>query len=227
MTKKGFTLMELLVSIFITGMVMLSLVAMWRTSSNHTAQAQRQSIIKNDSTIFLRKLYSDFVFASDVICPWGYTGSTPCSHNNEYIALKNAVIDYSNISSPKILRTTAPVCGTSNNQWLEGLDGMTGHCIKPSYVIYVYDADNHMVYRCTNNFLETTSNMLISTLISTAHNYCSNESNREVVMPYVSGFSITSGDDMVAKYEIRRNFGQDIPDVYFRVSHILPTRRGI
>ena len=47
--------MELLVSIFITGMVMLSLVAMWKTSSNQTAQAQRQSIIKNDSIDHIKK----------------------------------------------------------------------------------------------------------------------------------------------------------------------------
>lgn len=228
MTKKGFTLMELLVSIFITGMVMLSLVAMWKTSSNHTAQAQRQSIIKNDSTIFLRKIYSDFVFASDVICPWKYGGSSQCN-DDEYIALKNAVINYDidNISTIRISRTTAPICGSSNNQWLEGLEGMAGHCIKPSYVVYVYDRDADMVYRCSNNFLDSSTSMTKQNLINEAHAYCSNESNREVVMPYVSDFEITGVNELTVQYEIRRSFGADIPDVYFRVRHILPARRGV
>ncbi len=229
MTKKGFTLMELLVSMFITGMVMLSLVAMWKTSSNHTAQAQRQAIIKNDSTIFLRKIYSDFVFSSEVICPWAYGGTNLCN-KDEYISLKEAVLFYDTTDNTvKITRATGPVCGSSNNEWGEdgNLNDIASRCIKPSYIVYVYDTRSDMVYRCRNNFLDgSNATMTVQNLISAAHTYCSVEDNREMVMPYVSKFSLRRPSEMEVSYEIRRVFGADIPDVYFAVKHILPMRRG-
>jgi len=232
MTKKGFTLMELLVSIFISGMVMLSLVAMWKTSSNHTAQAQRQSIIKNENTIFLRKLYSDFVSASEIICPWGHSTGGPTNCSSKYIAVKEAVIDPDDHS--KLIRITKNVCGASNNAWAsdESLTSISSRCIKPSYVVYVREGEN--VYRCRYNFLDGTDETIsINTLVNNASCTSSNTS-REIAMPYVTNFVLqmsNSGSDLSPElsidYTIHRDFGGDIPPVHFRFKRLLTLKRGV
>lgn len=229
MTKKGFTLMELLVSIFITGMVMLALVAMWKTSSNHTAQAQRQSIIKNESTIFLRRIYADFVMASEVICPWSYQqGGVVCSADT-YIALKEAVVDPNNINN--VMRITAPVCGSGGNSWGEegNAEAIAKRCVKPSYIVYKFE--NHMVYRCKDNFLDgTNTTQTINSLISTATGFCNNSSNREMIMPYVNNFSLTANSaspELLIDYTVRRDFQGDIPPVLFKFRRFLSKKRGV
>lgn len=244
MTKKGFTLMELLVSIFITGMVMLSLVAMWKTSSNQTAQAQRQSIIKNENTIFLRKIYSDFVSASEIICPWGYSkGGVACTSNaNEeyYLAVKEAVVKQGN--SGRLIRTTNPVCGAGHNSWASAdtLDAMAARCLKPTYVVYVFDKSNHFVYRCSDNFLTGTNDTEVSlaSLKGTAEAYCSSDAgNREIVMPYVSDFSLSipstavSGHtvvypELLVEYTVNRDFGEGIPPFIYKFKRYLTKKRG-
>lgn len=233
MTKKGFTLMELLVSIFISGMVMLSLVAMWKTSSNHTAQAQRQSIIRNESTIFLRRLYNDFISASETICPWGHS-NTPSwiCNKNEYIAVKEAVLDPED--SGRLIRITEPVCG-SGSSWAdeENLQSISSRCIRPSYSVYIYD--NNTVFRCHSEFLTDSKKIAIKTLITTAHAYCSADSgHRENVMPYVSNFllqgSMAGSDkapELLIDYTVDRNFGPDVPPVHFRFKRFLTLRRGV
>ncbi len=229
MTKKGFTLMELLVSIFISGMVMLALVAMWKTSSNHTAQAQRQTIIKNENTVFLRKIYSDFISSSEIICPWSYSKGGASCNDGEYISVKEAVINPEN--RDQLMRITNPICGASNNAWATGdtLGNMVSRCIKPSYTIYVFDKDSMQVYRCKNNFLTENKVINISTLISDAHSFCSTASNRENIMPYVSDFSLTIPSDSISElfidYTINRDFGEGTPPVYFKFKHFL-TRKG-
>ena len=237
MTKKGFTLMELLVSIFITGMVMLALVAMWKTSSNHSAQAQRQSIIKNESTIFLRKVYSDFVMASEVLCPPTYPNGTICG-GNVYIAVKEAVVDPDNTN--KLVRITAPRCGSGNNSWGEenSAQSMISRCVKPSYVVYRFS--NNMVYRCKHNFLDGgDTTMDISSLLSTATSTCSDTGNMEMIMPYVLNFSMVIPDrtdeggavvkspDLLVDYTVRRDFQGDIPPVLFRFRRSLSRKRGV
>ena len=236
MTKKGFTLMELLVSIFISGMVMLALVAMWKTSSNHTAQAQRQSVIRNDNTIFLRRFYADFVSASEVICPWVYTKGGKMCTKNEYIAVKGATINPNNID--QLIRITEPVCGSGNNSWAteEDLSSMSARCIKPSYTIFVYDSDHHIVYRCHDNFLDGANKIMdISTLINTAHNYCSeNGGHRETAMSYIHNLNISptsSGSDrapeLLIEYTINKNFTADVPPVFFKFKRLLTLKRGV
>ena len=229
MTKKGFTLMELLVSIFITGMVMLSLVAMWKTSSNQTALAQRQSIIKNENTIFLRKIYSDFVSASEIICPWGYSQGGIACRNNEYIAVKEAVLKQDDPT--KLVRITKNVC---SGDW--GTDGnladMAARCIEPSYVVYVFDGG--AVYRCSNKFLSSATPKSLSSLKSDAHNYCSADGgHREMVMPYVSNFSLSvpnvgssKGSELLVEYTINRDFGSGIPPYIYKFKRYLTKKRG-
>lgn len=244
MTKKGFTLMELLVSIFITGMVMLSLVAMWRSSSNQTSQAQRQSIIRNESTIFLRRLYSDFVSASVSIRPWFYTiETTPTVSSDTYIAVKEAVIDADTIgtNSLGLIRVTGPVCGSGNNSWAtnEDIDAISRRCIKPSYVVYkVVEVADEMqngrqdIYRCSNTFLDSNSNTItISNFMSQVNTYCDYENQRERfenVMPYVTNFTLSKEGDygLRINYTVNRAFEADIPPVNFKFNHLLTVKRG-
>lgn len=219
--KKGFTLMELLVSIFISGMVMLSLVAMWKTSSNHTAQAQRQSIIKNDNTIFLRKFYTDFVMADDIVCPWGFSDTDPCTtYDGQFFAINHAKVDTSDLS--KIKRTTGPVCGgnfTDNTN----LSNISNRCLKPSYIVYT--VRDNAVYRCSKVFLDQNVNSVsISDFLSDAKTYCDEEENNELIMPYIQYSSITIPveggiiypESLKLEYAVRRDFAGDIPPVYFK-----------
>lgn len=241
MTKKGFTLMELLVSIFITGMVMLSLVAMWKTSSSQTAQAQRQSIIKNENTIFLRKIYTDFVSASEIICPWGYSKDGVTCQNGYYIAVKEAVVVKQG-DSTKLVRITNPVCGTGKDSWATGetLGEIAARCIKPSYVVYVFDNNSHFVYRCINNsnFLTDSSEISLGDLKNAAQTFCGQDSgNREVIMPYVANFSLSIPSKIVSnhtvmfpellvEYTINRDFGEGIPPFNYKFKRYLTKKRG-
>ena len=232
MTKKGFTLMELLVSIFISGMVMLALVAMWKTSSNHTVQAQRQSVIRNESTIFLRKIYSDFVSASEVICPWGYSlESQPASiicPANVYIAVKEAVL--SPQDATKLIRITKP---SEENEWAtnENMSSIILRNIEPSYTVYCFKED-HKIYRHNQKFLNAAEdNVNITDVISSAVGLCDGDEG-EVIMPYVENFILTTDDsgvrypELSISYTVRREFGKDIPDVYFKFQRHLTKKRG-
>lgn len=232
MTKKGFTLMELLVSIFITGMVMLSLVAMWKTSSNHTSQAQRQAIIKNESTSFLRKFYSDFVSANDIICPWSLTAveniGNPCIAN-EYISVKNASVDLAD--NTKLVRTTKPAC---NKNWatVENVTSIQERCVKPSYTVYRFE--NNTIFKCSNTFLDgEDENILISTFVNNARNYCKENENKELIMPYVSSFTVTIPvnediiyPELLLDYTVERNFSSDIPPVFFKFKRYFVRKKG-
>ena len=237
MTKKGFTLMELLVSIFISGMVMLALVAMWKTSSNQTAEAQRQSIIKNENTIFLRKLYSDFVSASEIICPPGHASiSYPSCNSKTYIAVKGAVIS-TNTGQLQLKRITGPICGPTHNKWSDEMgedftevEAMAGRCVKPSYVIYLFDDTQKRLFRCTDNFLVNNNTPVdVSSLINTAQARCSEPAFRELIMPYVDWFVFQSdsSSELKVDYTIRRDFGNDIPPVYFKFTRYFTRKRGV
>jgi prepilin-type N-terminal cleavage/methylation domain-containing protein len=67
--KKGFSLMELLVALFIGSMVTVALVSMWRGASMQTAQGQRQAVVRNNLSIFLRGLHKDITEADLIIYP--------------------------------------------------------------------------------------------------------------------------------------------------------------
>jgi prepilin-type N-terminal cleavage/methylation domain-containing protein len=67
--RKGFTLMELLVALFIGGMVTIALVSVWRAVSIQTSQGQRQAIVRNNMSIFLRMLYKDLTEADVILYP--------------------------------------------------------------------------------------------------------------------------------------------------------------
>ncbi|MDR1124140.1 MAG: prepilin-type N-terminal cleavage/methylation domain-containing protein [Elusimicrobiota bacterium] len=68
-STKGFSLMELLVALFIGSMVTVALISMWRGASMQTAQGQRQAVVRNNLSIFLRGLHKDITEADLIIYP--------------------------------------------------------------------------------------------------------------------------------------------------------------
>ena len=235
MAKKGFTLMELLVSIFITGMVMLALVAMWKTSSNHTAQAQRQSVIKNENTIFLRTFYNDFVAASEVLCP--NVNVSICNESNTvYIAFKNAILDPKDTKN--IVRLTKPACGSNTDSWGDPTQpaDVENRCIKPSFVVYEFK--NSGVYKCTKDFLDNSSDSMSISDFSAILTECTGIKNTDLILPYVQSFSMSvptigSGDNLVVypeillDYTVKKDFSGDVPPVYFRMKRYFVRKNGV
>jgi len=248
MTKRGFTLMELLVSVFITGMVMLSLVAMWKTSSNHTVQAQRQSFLKNENTIFLRTFYNDFVSASEVFCLQNapiYTTSALVNlcHTNRYVALKDAVLTEETDSNRSVIaRLTRPVCngtngwGTGNNYKID----LEERCVKPQFVVYDFAEGN--VHKCHGEFLTSPNmsenSMSINEFENLVNNACPygtyNTENWEILLPYVKNFYLalaTRGSveypEIAIDYFVEKKFETDAPPILFRMKRFFVLKRGI
>ena len=223
--KKGFTLMELLVSIFITGMVMLALVAMWKTSSSHTSQAQRQAIIKNENTIFLRKLYTDFISASEIICPWGLDYTFNSCTSNIYIAVNNARITKDIESNLFLTRTTGPVC---SSQFAEGEDAIYKKCIKPTYAVYVYENDG--VYKCNGEFNIDSESIKLDDFYELATTNC-NAENKELILPYVSQFSLSipqeHKESLLVEYTINKIFSGDVPPLYLKFRRYFIKHKGV
>jgi prepilin-type N-terminal cleavage/methylation domain-containing protein len=67
--KKGFTLMELLVAVFIGSMVTIALVSVWKAASMQTSEGQRQTIVRNNLSIFARGLHRDITEADVILFP--------------------------------------------------------------------------------------------------------------------------------------------------------------
>ena len=220
---------------------MLSLVAMWKTSSNHTVQAQRQSVLKNENTIFLRTFYNDFVAASEVICPWpvnsGLFGKNICQ-KNRYIALKDAVLDPNDIA--KVTRLTRPVCG-NGNQWGDGSRPeaeLEDRCVKPMFIVYSF-GDNG-VYKCQGNFLDSTSmsenSIDLVAFIASVNNTCKSSSydGWDLLLPYVKSFSLemasegtTGYPELQIDYFVEKKFESDAPPILFRMKRYFVKKRGI
>lgn len=89
--SKGFTLMELLVAVFIGSMVTISLVSIWKGASLQTSQGQRQSIIRNNLSLFLRGIHKD-ITESDVIL---YPNTALSEGSALLVCVKNAHKDNS------------------------------------------------------------------------------------------------------------------------------------
>ena len=64
--NKGFTLMELLVAMFIGSIVTTAIIFVWKTASLQTIQGQRHTIVQNQVSNFRRQLYLDF-YNADII----------------------------------------------------------------------------------------------------------------------------------------------------------------
>lgn len=95
--KKGFTLVELLVAIFIGGMVTVALVSVWRGASMQTSQAMRQSVVRNNFSIFLRGLHKDITEADLILAPYDGGGTGLLTGNVFLLGAYNATRDLENV----------------------------------------------------------------------------------------------------------------------------------
>jgi len=66
MNKKGFTLVEILVAIFLTGLVMAGLVGLWVSSENFMSSDKTELLFKNMFSIAEMKLHKDISEAAAV-----------------------------------------------------------------------------------------------------------------------------------------------------------------
>ncbi len=93
MNKRAFTLMELLVAVFIGSMVTIALVSVWKGASLQTSQSQRQTVIRNNLSMFLRILHRDLTDSDVVIFP-RVEGQS--SGNTKLVVGKNALLTGTN-----------------------------------------------------------------------------------------------------------------------------------
>lgn len=69
--------MEMLVAIFIGGMVTVALVTVWKSASMQTIQGQRQSIVRNNLSFFIRQIERDITKTDVLLYPTSVTVSSP------------------------------------------------------------------------------------------------------------------------------------------------------
>jgi prepilin-type N-terminal cleavage/methylation domain-containing protein len=87
--KKGFTLMELLVAVFIGGMVSMALVSIWKAASLQTSKARKQTMERNNRTFLLRSMYNDITSADSAIAEFRHI---PGSSFKFLVTAKNAIV---------------------------------------------------------------------------------------------------------------------------------------
>ncbi len=95
--KRGFTLTELLVSIFIAGMVTVALMSVWRAASIQTSDTQRQTMMRNNISNFIRQIQIDISEADAVLNPYSVdgreehiSGGSSCP---AFTIIKNKIVD--------------------------------------------------------------------------------------------------------------------------------------
>jgi len=132
--NKGFTLMELLVAVFIGSMVTIALVSIWKAASLQTSSGQRQSIIRNNLSIFLRGMHKDITEADVIV----YPTKTLTSETSLLIAgFRNARKE-----SDVIIPNTS---------------GMSAFVTGSEYFAYCYDATNKRVLKRESSYAASIS----------------------------------------------------------------------
>lgn len=138
--NKGFTLMELLVAVFIGSMVTIALVSIWKAASLQTSSGQRQSVIRNNLSIFLRTIHKDLTEADIIIYPTKYLSSESSL----------LLVGFRNVrkESDTIVPNTT---------------SMSAFVAKSEYFAYCYDSAKNRVLKRTASYA---SNSTISDFIS-------------------------------------------------------------
>lgn len=132
--NKGFTLMELLVAVFIGSMVTISLVSIWKAASLQTSSGQRQSIIRNNLSMFLRGMHKDITEADVIIYP--AKGQVSVG-SLLLVGFRNA---------RKVGNTIEPPPVNSN---------ITAFVTSSEYFVYCYDSAKSRVMRRASSYSET------------------------------------------------------------------------
>lgn len=202
--RKGFTLMELLVAVFIASMVVIALMTVWKASSMQTSQGQRQSIIRNNLSIFMRALHRDITEADLILAPDKNTsGALIVAVRNAYLVKRGS--NY--YVEPNTISYTQDPGGPQ---------------IESEPVAFAYCLEGNTIRRSAEIPLKelSTDSLEKLTLISNAESACS---SGRIYMDYIvsNGFDVSTDDNInyTVSLIVHKDFeGSENPPVHIEMS---------
>lgn len=207
--NKGFTLMELLVAVFISSMVTIALVTIWKASSMQTSQGQRQSIIRNNLSILMRAIHRDITEADLLLAPSGLAGQ----EGNIIVLARNAYLSKEGGANyyaiPNLMSYTKDPMGVE---------------IESEAVYFAYCLQGTKIKRSSDK--PFTTKQTVSDLISDIEEDCE---NGKTYMDYVTGFNVETDDDINYSVDIivHKNFeNSDTPPIHLEMSKIFTKAGG-
>lgn len=188
-SKKGFTLMELLVAVFIASMVTLALVTIWKAASIQTSQGQRQAIIRNNLSILMRALHRDITESDLILAPTSSNASGAA-----IVMVRNGHLV--NIGGWKVAPPEVP----SYTKFVE--DGIKDESdpVAFSYCLSGSAESGYKIKRSPDYYLQSEELQTpgeIVDLLTSGESSCDSASAR-TYMDYVvnNGFSVSTSDDV-------------------------------
>lgn len=210
--NKGFTLMELLVAVFIASMVTIALMTIWKASSMQTSQGQRQSIIRNNLSILMRALHRDITESDLILAPTsGQSGGLIVAARNAYLTKEG--------SSYYVMPNTV-----SYSKDPEGVQ------IESEPIAFAYCQEGNTVRRSSEISLKglDKGSLERSSLVSSLDSECS---SGRIYMDYVpsSGFDISTSDNInyTVSIIVHKNFeGSETPPVHIEMEKVFTKAGG-
>ncbi len=210
--NKGFTLMELLVAVFIASMVTIALMTIWKASSMQTSQGQRQSIIRNNLSILMRALHRDITESDLILAPTsGQSGALIVVARNAYLAKEGA----SYYVLPNTVSYTKDPAGVQ---------------IESEPIAFAYCQEGNTIRRSSEISLKELekSSLERSSLVSSLDSECS---SGKIYMDYVpsSGFDISTSDNInyTVSIVVHKNFeGSETPPVHVEIEKVFTKAGG-
>jgi len=177
--NKGFTLMELLVAVFIASMVTVALVTIWKAASIQTSQGQRQTMVRNNLSILLRALHRDITESDLVLAPYqGSSGECNGQEGSLVVMARNAHLE--SVGVTKIV--SKPNVGLSESAKLESDPTVIAYCL-----------NNNAVRRIEIALPEDTADRLAETLVCSLSSACN---SGKIYMDYTSVFNVSTNDNI-------------------------------
>lgn len=210
--NKGFTLMELLVAVFIASMVTIALMTIWKASSMQTSQGQRQSIIRNNLSILMRALHRDITESDLILAPSsGQSGGLIVAARNAYLTKEGA--------SYYVMPNTV-----SYSKDPEGVQ------IESEPIAFAYCQEGNTVRRSSEISLKELDKGSLErdSLVSSLESECS---SGRIYMDYVpsSGFDISTSDNInyTVSIIVHKNFeGSETPPVHIEMEKVFTKAGG-
>lgn len=210
--NKGFTLMELLVAVFIASMVTIALMTIWKASSMQTSQGQRQSIIRNNLSILMRALHRDMTESDLILAPTaGQSGGLIVAARNAYLKKEGSTF----YVQPNTV---------SYSKDPEGVQ------IESEPIAFAYCQEGNTIRRSAEISLKGLSKSALesSSLIDSLEDECS---SGRIYMDYVpsSGFEVSTSDNInyTVSIVVHKNFeGSETPPVHLEVEKIFTKAGG-
>lgn len=202
--RKGFTLMELLVAVFIASMVTIALMTVWKASSMQTSQGQRQSIIRNNLSIFMRALHRDITEADLILAP------DSSASGGVIVAVRNAYLVKEGASYYVLPNTISYTKDPGGPQ------------IESDPIAFAYCQEGSTIKRSREIPLKELSHDSLekSSLISNAESACS---SGRIYMDYIvaNGFDVSTDDNInyTVSLIVHKDFeGSENPPVHIEMS---------